>query len=137
MIKDQVKVNKNFENFKPCPFCKNVSHFVSHCPKINFIPDRDFLIKKLNYTEFQSRSEYLRRIRRSLNALKNRYKVNISALKCEGEDEEVIVDSGESIIKDEDSELKIMPQRRSKRNATIFQQPHTLKEFNILEEEVK
>ena len=51
MLHDQIKVYQNYEHFKSCPFCTTPTHFMTKCQKINFVPDKDFLIKKCSKTE--------------------------------------------------------------------------------------
>ena len=58
MIKDQINIYKNFENFNGyCSCCLKKTHLVSECPKINYIPDKNFLISKLNFSHEQSRNK--------------------------------------------------------------------------------
>ena len=57
MIKDQIKIYKNYDIFHSfCPSCFNKNHLISECPLINYIPNRNFIIDKLNYSNIQQRT---------------------------------------------------------------------------------
>lgn len=89
MIKDQIRVYQNFQGLKSCPFCRHDNHFVSNCPHLNFVPDKGFILTRFTYTVDQKRRVCGRRIKRDMNALKSLMNVNVSALKCDMERENV------------------------------------------------
>ena len=50
MMKDKIRILKDFSAFDyKCHFCHKQTHLFFECPKIHYIPDRDFLIKKMNH----------------------------------------------------------------------------------------
>ena len=56
MMSDEIKNYKKYNCFNyQCCACGKKTHLINECPKINYIPDRQFLIKKLNYFNFQER----------------------------------------------------------------------------------
>ena len=49
-IKDEIKILRNFEKInEKCNICLKKTHLSNECGKIHYIPEKDFLIKKLNY----------------------------------------------------------------------------------------
>ena len=47
MIKDNIKLNKNYEDlFLRCPLCNDKYHFAVNCAKVHYIPDRELILKK-------------------------------------------------------------------------------------------
>ena len=71
MIADKIKIYKNYDNFDyKCPACNKKTHLIIECPKINYIPDQQFLLNKLNYFKFQERGKnpYIR-CKKRYNAL--------------------------------------------------------------------
>ena len=88
MLKDQIKNYRNFGDFKSCARCKVNNHLIGECPKIFYVPDKDFLIKKFIFSKPQTRKKFNRKIRKDMNALTEKFIVNCSALKCGFEDDE-------------------------------------------------
>lgn len=57
MMKDQIKSYNIWECFNSkCYSCFKSSHLVDKCPMIQYIPDRDLLIRKFNYSAIQNRN---------------------------------------------------------------------------------
>lgn len=71
MLRDDIIFKDNFENIVSCFFCHKSTHLPQNCPRFHFIPDREFLIKKSNFSSPQNRTPFLRKPRKSANALKN------------------------------------------------------------------
>lgn len=85
MMKDKIKFYDSKEVFvKKCPVCFKHDHATDQCRLINYQPDRDFIIKKNNFSVFQERSKNLKFVRfKKYNALKNRYLTLSKALKVD------------------------------------------------------
>ena len=63
MMRDNMKLYKKFSNFfGNCHLCSKPDHFFTDCSILHFVPDRNFIISKLNFSQPQIRSEkkYLR-----------------------------------------------------------------------------
>ena len=43
-----------------CSCCASKTHFSNQCPRVHYMPDRDFLIKKLNFSLWQARAPFKR-----------------------------------------------------------------------------
>lgn len=71
MLKDEIIFKNNFENIISCEFCHKPTHLPQICPKFHFIPDKDFLFKKINYSTPQTRTLFRRKPKKSSHALKN------------------------------------------------------------------
>lgn len=57
MMVDEIKIYKNFNCFNSeCAACAKKTHLLNECPKINYIPERQFLIEKMNCYKFQERT---------------------------------------------------------------------------------
>ena len=70
MLRDDINFQNNFFTVDSCPFCHKVYHLPIDCPLFHFVPDKDFLTKKLNYSSPQIRKFFKRKITKSKNALK-------------------------------------------------------------------
>ena len=71
MIRDKIKLYNQEEDLKiNCQCCEKKTHTFFKCPLIHYIPDADFLIKRLNYSTPQTRqtSTYSRK-KMKFNAL--------------------------------------------------------------------
>ena len=52
MMRDNLKLYQNFSSFfYNCPFCSKKAHFLKNCSKLHYIPNKSFLISKLNFSE--------------------------------------------------------------------------------------
>lgn len=74
MMKDKIKNYRNLQEFqKKCLIChNNVAHLSNECSKIHYIPNKDFLIKRLNYSKPQIRKEsFKKRKKFRFQTLKN------------------------------------------------------------------
>ena len=79
---------------KICPVCSKRDHSSEKCSLISYLPDRDFLIKKLNNSIFQNRSKRVKFARlQKFNALKDLHSIQTNALKLDLNEEN---DSGVS-----------------------------------------
>jgi len=95
MIKDQIRLYCDFSQFKPCPFCLKKSHLSIKCPRLFYIPDGDFLIKKLNYCPVQNRKIFKHfSQKKRFNSLKSLFHVQTSMMKFQAFTE-VIEDESE------------------------------------------
>ena len=68
MIRDNIKLSQNFSSFfNKCPLCLKSNHFVQNCSKVHHIPDKNFLISKLNNSKHQIRIDQIciRKLKRS------------------------------------------------------------------------
>ena len=75
MIRDEVRLNGNYKEVSVCNCCKKSTHFLRNCPRIHYIPDKDFLIKRNNYRKPQLRQNFQRKNKKTLNALKNNLEI--------------------------------------------------------------
>ena len=71
MLREEIIFKDNFETVDSCCFCHESTHLIQTCPKLHFIPDHEFLYKKINYSSFQKRASFQRKNRKSCHALKN------------------------------------------------------------------
>ena len=84
MIKDQIKIYEDFDEMKyTCNICFKKTHFSHHCGKIQYIPDKDFLIKRFNYSGFQPRSinPYSRTSKKKFHAVLSLTMIQLAAVK--------------------------------------------------------
>lgn len=91
MMKDKIRILKDYSPFDyKCPFCNKAHHLFFECSKLHFVPDRDFLIKKLNFSVAQVRTKpFYRRRTRKINALFQNFNIHLASLKInEIEDDE-------------------------------------------------
>jgi len=72
-MKDQIKIYSSFECFDAkCSACSKITHFAFQCPRVHFMPDKDFLIRKTNFSALQQRKiTPLEKRRQKFHALKN------------------------------------------------------------------
>ena len=55
-MRDKIKIYNNFECFDAnCSSCGKKAHFAFECPRIHYMPNRDFLIRRLTYSAPQKR----------------------------------------------------------------------------------
>lgn len=74
MIRDKIKLYDQQEDLRiQCQCCERKTHTFFKCPLIHYIPDSDFLIKRLNYSNPQKRqtNPYSRK-KKKFNALSDR-----------------------------------------------------------------
>ena len=124
MMKDKIRILRDYSAFDyKCNFCHKTTHLFFECPKIHFIPDRDFLIKKMNFSVAQARTHHVfRRRNRKINALFQNFKIHLASLKfnnfIEEEDEEEEFDTNVNNENDQDlpflSPEKFIRGRKSK-----------------------
>lgn len=78
MIKDQINLYGDFSKLRTyCFSCKGKNHLVKECPLNHYIPDKEKIIKKLNFYIDNERKEFLRKSFRC-NALFNLKKIVLS-----------------------------------------------------------
>lgn len=114
MMRDQMKVYQLYKGFKPCTFCSDESHFLTKCPHLNFVPDRNFIIRRYNYSEELIRKKICRRLKRSLNTRKNFMQVNIAALRREIASEKIEYQRSVTNGSEEENNIKnnlVLPQQ--------------------------
>lgn len=82
-MRDQIKIYNSFECFDAkCSSCSKKTHFAFECPKLHYMPDKDFHIRRLNFSAPQGRVQYSRRFsKKRMNALLMIDLVQISAEK--------------------------------------------------------
>lgn len=72
MMMDDIKIYEKYDCFySSCQACFKKSHLINQCSKIHYIPDKKFIISKLNYQKNQVRSENSRFMKKKFNALGN------------------------------------------------------------------
>lgn len=73
MMKDNIKNYKFLQDFqKKCYICDSInSHLCPECDKTHYIPDKDFILKKLNYSKPQERLQLYKRRKTRYKCLKN------------------------------------------------------------------
>ena len=50
-MRDKLRIYNNFECFDAkCSACGKKEHFAFECPKVHYMPNRDFLIRRLTYS---------------------------------------------------------------------------------------
>ena len=83
MIKDRIKLYSDFSDFNSCNFCGKNTHLPIDCPKLFYMPNKDFHWKKLNYSENQIRKTNFRTLfaKNRINALKKLAFIQDSILK--------------------------------------------------------
>lgn len=105
MMRDKIKVLKDFSEFgDKCRFCGKGTHLIFECSKFHYMPDRDFLIKKLNFTAAQIRTIHpFRRRDRKMNSMHENFRIQCACLRFnnhlddEDDEEEVEITSIEDI----------------------------------------
>lgn len=83
MMKDNMKNYKLLQDFqKECYICgsKN-SHLCPECHKTHYIPNKDFILKRLNYSRPQERSLLYNRRKSRYKCLKNLKLTQFMAIK--------------------------------------------------------
>ena len=120
MMRDKIRLLKDFSVFNyKCHLCNQVNHFFFDCPKFHYVPDQDFLIKRINFSVGQIRVKpFFRRRNRKINALFENFKIHLASLKFTdlGEDEEEEEEMDQSINKNDEEEppTKFIRSRKSK-----------------------
>lgn len=72
MMMDDIKIYEKYDCFySSCQACFKKSHLINQCSKIHYIPDKKFIISRLNYQKNQVRSENSRFMKKKFNALGN------------------------------------------------------------------
>ena len=139
MMKDQLKFYDSKEIFvKKCPVCLKRDHAADQCALINYQSDRDFIIKKNNFSIFQERSKNLKFSRlKKYNALKNRYLTMSKALKVDFIEDN---DSASGLSADENDFLlsdKYHNNIKEKRKKMTFLNPVSYKKEDLTEEQLE
>ena len=117
-----------------CPVCSKRGHGIEKCPLISYLPDRDFLIKKLNLSTPQPRNKRVKFMRsHRINALKNLRLIQRNAAKVDFNEEN---DSG---VSSDENELMIAEKLRNrekrKKMTTYVNTVPSQKNFLNIEEE--
>ena len=85
MMKDEITLNFNFNILKEqCNICFKQNHLSDECVKTHYVPDKDFLIKKNNYSAYQQRGHNklpVKLLTKKFNVLANLSKIQSFALK--------------------------------------------------------
>ena len=119
---------------KICPVCSKRDHSSEKCSLISYLPDRDFLIKKLNISIPQNRNKRVKFARlRKFNALKDLHSIQTNALKLDINEEN---DSGFS--SDENDLLiseKLRKREKRKRMTSYINKAVSKREIFNCEEE--
>ena len=136
MMRDKIKVLKDFSEFgDKCRFCRKGTHLIFECSKFHYTPDKDFLIKKLNFTAAQIRTIHpFRRRERKINSMHENFRIQCACLKFnnhldeEDDDEELDFPSNDEI---EIGKIEIGKfERRRKSNVKAAARALILKEKN-------
>ena len=99
MMRDQATFYSDFKNFQAkCSVCLKNTHLVPSCPLVNYIPDRDIILRKYIHSSFQKRRNFSRnkKIRKKTNSLLNLEKIQSMAVKLNEKFEEEWFYSNES-----------------------------------------
>ena len=61
MMSDKIKLSQDFSMllYYKCPLCSKPNHFIDSCSKVHFIPEKNFLISRLNYSKPNVRFEQI------------------------------------------------------------------------------
>ena len=79
-IRDQALFSKRDDQAFCCYSCNKTDHLLEECPLLRYIPDKLFLLQRLNFTKVQTRAPF-RRKKLKKNTLKARKDVLKNALK--------------------------------------------------------
>lgn len=134
MIRDKMKLYEQFTDLEHlCRFCRKGEHYLRDCTKFHYLPDRDFLIKRMNFSAEQPRAVHpFRRRALKINALNECFKVQCACLKLNNLLEDEIEE--EELSNNENSEaegIRDMPfkfQRKRKSNVRAAARELLLKE---------
>lgn len=132
MMRDKIKVLKDFSEFgDQCRFCRKGTHLIFECSKFHYTPDKDFLIKKLNFTAAQIRTIHpFRRRERKINSMHENFRIQCACLKFNNHLDEEDDDEEEGEIASND-EIEIGKfERRRKSNVKAAARALILKEKN-------
>ena len=139
MMKDKIKFYDSKEIFvKKCPVCFKRDHASDQCTLINYLPDRDFIIKKINFSVMQERARNIKLVRwKKYNALKNRHLTLSKALKVEALAEENDSASGISSDENEFSLPEKYHKKEKRKRTTTYLTPSISKKevFSFTNEE--
>lgn len=82
MLKEKAQLYDNYDCFHhKCQVCKKKNHLITICPSVHHIPDKDFLLKKFNHSDPQTRMPHIRLNSKKLNARKKIRLIQIKAMK--------------------------------------------------------
>jgi hypothetical protein len=71
MIRDNIMLYDNLDQLYPsCRSCSRNDHFIEMCPRIQYIPDRELILKRYVITQTQNRNRFKRSKRNRLNSLR-------------------------------------------------------------------
>ena len=115
MLKDQAILYEDYSFFKyNCPICKKNTHLHHNCPNINYIPDKDRLVKRFNFSINQERKEFIRPCsKKKLNSLKKIRSIQIEAIKMFYKRKDEGNSSEFSLSEDDNETLNAKPKRMS------------------------
>ena len=108
MMRDNIKLYQNFSYFfYRCPFCYKNNHFLKNCPNLHYMPNKDFLISKFNFSQPQlNKNKFSQRKNKRCHFKK--YPPRIQ--RKEAVDEDLMIESYEEIcidsLKNSSNELK-------------------------------
>lgn len=86
MIKDSQIFNKDDQNFvsKKCSSCSSADHQTLACNLLQYVPDKEKIIKQYDFSHFQERNQAFRRtLKRNKNSLIFRKPIIIKACKIQ------------------------------------------------------
>ena len=114
-----MKLYSSYENINlQCLSCSKLSHLFNQCPLLHYIPDNEFLIKRLLYNSKQERSLYERKNKRKYNSRSNNYAVQAAILSLSS-----IFSNDESYDSKEESKLDNMF------NVNKFEENHNQQQY--------
>ena len=131
MMRDKIKLLKDFSEFSDkCRFCRRGTHLIFECSKFHYMPDKDFLIKKLNFTAAQIRTIHpFRRRERKINSMHENFRVQCACLKFNNHLDEEDDDEDAEIASFDEIEIGKF-ERRRKSNVKAAARALILKEKN-------
>lgn len=101
-----------FPSILKCSLCKSNSHFITYCPILHYNADKDFLIKKIQFSKNQERTTWIRNPfskRKTRNCLSNIMKIQQRAEDAQENILDISVSSIEEIFSEERENLPLFP----------------------------
>ena len=128
MLKDQTKFYNDYKCYEgKCAICLDDSHLINACPITNYVPNREFIIKKLNHSAVQQRiSNNKLKERKKINARKNMRSIQTNARKIA--DNKIEEDASERSLSDE-CEVKSSRNIAREKTMVLLEYPPVVNKF--------
>ena len=70
MIKEKIILYNDYSCINEnCSGCKQFTHLIQDCPRLHFVPNKEKIIKKFNFSKDNERIPFARKIKQKTNAL--------------------------------------------------------------------